>query len=381
MGRTSDTRSSGLSLLILAIAALMMVGATAPVNADITPEELEQAEAELVVLRGEMQELVDAFEEAVGANERLDAEVAALELSAQRLDEQRVSKQQAVRDRAGAMYIEGMTSRIDLLTLSVDLGAVEAGLEYLENLAVDDQGLVRELDALTGQVERNQVVLESKQVEQAAALAELETVTAELNSRLEEAQAKYNEVYEQYQIEEAARRAAAAAAAAEEEARRRAAEEAAGGGDSGSDDSGGGAPPPVAVSGRTCPVNGVTVFSDTWGAPRSGGRSHQGVDMLSARGTALVAIESGTIKRKSTSSLGGVTVWVRGNSGDEFYYAHLDSWASGLTKGQSVSVGEFIGTVGTSGNAPANVPHLHFEYHPGGGSAVNPTPLVRSLCG
>lgn len=366
MGRISDPRSSGVSLRILVITTLVIAGAVAPVNAEITPEELEAAEAELMDLRVDMQELVDAFEEAVGAKERLDTEVAALETAAERLEERRLATQQAVRDRAGAMYIEGMTSRIDLLTLSVDLGVVEAGLEYLENLAVDDQGLVRELEALSTEVERNRVVLESKQQEQAQALAELEQITADLNSQLEEAQAKYNEIYEQYQIEEAARRAAA-----EEEARRRAAEEAA------KDDSA----PPVVVSGRTCPVNGVTVFSDTWGAPRSGGRSHQGVDMLSAKGTALVAIESGVIKRKSTSSLGGLTVWIRGNSGDEFYYAHLDSWAGGLTKGQSVAVGDFIGTVGTSGNAPANVPHLHFEFHPGGGSAVNPTPLVRSLCG
>lgn len=366
MGRVSHPRQSSINPWIFALAALLFLWVASPADADITPEELEQAEAGLLELRGEMQELVDLFESAVSTQERLDASVAALETESGRLHEQQAAVSQTVRNRAGDMYIEGMTSRIDLLTLSVDLGAVEAGLTYLEDVALDDQSLIRDLDALSSQVDRNQAALEELQVEQAAALAELEIITDELNSRLEAAQAQYNELFEQYRIEEAARRAAA-----EEEARRKAAAE----------NPGGGAPPPVSVGGRTCPVNGVTVFSDTWGAPRSGGRSHQGVDMLSAKGTALVAIESGTIKRMSTSSLGGITVWVRGNSGDEFYYAHLDSWAPGLSKGQSVTVGDFVGTVGTSGNAPANVPHLHFEFHPGGGGAVNPTPLVRSLCG
>ena len=366
MGRVSNARQWSLNPWIFAFAALLFLWVAVPADADITPEELEQAEAELLALRVEMADLVDTFENAIALKERIDSDVEALENESRRLTERQTIAQQAVRERAGSMYIEGVTSRIDLLTLSVDIGAVEAGLTYLEDVAVDDQGLVRDLEALSSQVDRNRAALGALQAEQAIAVTELETVTAELNSRLEAAQEQYNEVYEQYQIEEAVRRAAA-----EEEARRKAAAE----------NAAGGAAPPVAVDGRTCPVNGVTVFSDTWGAPRSGGRSHQGVDMLAAKGTALVAIESGTIKRKGTSSLGGLTVWVRGNSGDEFYYAHLDSWAGGLIKGQPVSVGDFIGTVGTSGNAPANVPHLHFEFHPGGGGAVNPTPLVRSLCG
>ena len=102
--------------------------------------------------------------------------------------------------------------------------------------------------------------------------------------------------------------------------------------------------------------------------------------MLAARGTPVVAIESGTVQSMRNSSLGGITVWLAGDSGDTFYYAHLDSHAPGLSQGQSVGVGALLGYVGTSGNAPEHIPHLHFEYHPGGGSAVNPTPLVAGLC-
>jgi murein DD-endopeptidase MepM/ murein hydrolase activator NlpD len=102
--------------------------------------------------------------------------------------------------------------------------------------------------------------------------------------------------------------------------------------------------------------------------------------MIASKGTPLVAIEAGRISRLSNSSLGGITIWLAGNSGASYYYAHLDGYASGLSSGQSVSAGQLVGYVGNSGNARYTVSHLHFEHHPGGGSAVNPYPLVAGLC-
>ncbi|MFV1961169.1 MAG: M23 family metallopeptidase [Acidimicrobiia bacterium] len=121
-------------------------------------------------------------------------------------------------------------------------------------------------------------------------------------------------------------------------------------------------------------------FTDTWGAPRSGGRRHQGADMIAARGTPLAAVYEGTIKRISNSNLGGKSIWLRADNGDEFYYAHMDNFGS-ISVGQQVPQGYVIGYNGSSGNASASLPHLHFEFHPGGGGAVNPYPLARSLCG
>jgi murein DD-endopeptidase MepM/ murein hydrolase activator NlpD len=102
--------------------------------------------------------------------------------------------------------------------------------------------------------------------------------------------------------------------------------------------------------------------------------------MIAARGTPLVAIESGIIRKMGNGGLGGITIWLKGESGDQYYYAHLNAFADGLSVGQSVTVGELIGYVGNTGNAQYTIPHLHFEFHPGGGAAVNPTPLVSSLC-
>ena len=133
-------------------------------------------------------------------------------------------------------------------------------------------------------------------------------------------------------------------------------------------------PPSNAGSGMACPVAGPRAFGDTWGASRSGGRSHEGVDMMSPAGTPLVAVESGSVQFKTTR-LGGNSVWLNGASGTRYFYAHLSAWEG---SSRSVSRGEVIGYVGATGNTSAN--HLHFEIHPGGGRAVNPYPYVRAAC-
>lgn len=131
------------------------------------------------------------------------------------------------------------------------------------------------------------------------------------------------------------------------------------------------------VDGKVCPLAAPNAFSDTWGAPRSGGRSHQGVDMFAAYGAPLYAVTSGTV-RLSNSALGGLSIHLTGDDGDRYYYAHLSDTFVG--SGQRVVAGQHIGANGNSGNARSTPPHLHWQYHPGGGAAVNPYPLAFALC-
>ncbi|MEN8239022.1 MAG: peptidoglycan DD-metalloendopeptidase family protein [Actinomycetota bacterium] len=140
-------------------------------------------------------------------------------------------------------------------------------------------------------------------------------------------------------------------------------------------------PPPVDTSGKTCPINAATSFSDTWGAARSGGRFHMGVDITAVRNAPVVAIEAGTVTRTSNSSLGGLSIYLTGNSGSQYYYAHLEYIEAGITGGTRVSVGQLLGGNGSSGNAPDWIPHVHFQYAPPGFGWVNPYPLVKALCG
>jgi peptidoglycan LD-endopeptidase LytH len=134
------------------------------------------------------------------------------------------------------------------------------------------------------------------------------------------------------------------------------------------------APPETAppAAGLACPVHGAA-YSDTWGASRSGGRSHEGVDMLAPTGTPIYAVVYGSVHFKQTS-LGGNSVWLSGGDGNRYFYAHLSSFEG---SDRSVSQGDVIGYVGDTGNA-RGTPHLHFEVHPGGGAAVNPYGYVRS---
>jgi murein DD-endopeptidase MepM/ murein hydrolase activator NlpD len=128
----------------------------------------------------------------------------------------------------------------------------------------------------------------------------------------------------------------------------------------------------VYVDSIICPMPG-SAYGDSWGAPRSGGRRHEGVDMLAPTGTPIYAVVSGNV-RFSQNRLGGNAVSLVGDNGNRYYYAHLSQYEGASRR---VTQGEVIGYNGDTGNA-TGVPHLHFEVHPGGGLAVNPTPSVRA---
>ncbi len=124
-----------------------------------------------------------------------------------------------------------------------------------------------------------------------------------------------------------------------------------------------------------CPVQGPRAFSNDWGQPRSGGRSHKGNDILSPRGTPVVASVGGTV-RANNSQLGGLAYYLRGDDGNTYYGAHLDR----LGATGRVSAGAVVGYVGNTGNARGGPPHLHFEVHPGHGRATNPFSLLSRYC-
>jgi peptidoglycan LD-endopeptidase LytH len=135
---------------------------------------------------------------------------------------------------------------------------------------------------------------------------------------------------------------------------------------------------PVGSGPRACPIGSPNGFIDSWGFPRSGGRSHQGVDIFAVHGMPLHAVADGVIRRVYNNRLGGLSIDLIDDVGDRYYYAHLSSAA--VTDGQRVRAGEVIGANGNSGNARTTPPHLHWQYHPGGGAAVNPYPLAVALC-
>jgi murein DD-endopeptidase MepM/ murein hydrolase activator NlpD len=124
---------------------------------------------------------------------------------------------------------------------------------------------------------------------------------------------------------------------------------------------------------------------DTFADPRGGGRSHEAIDIMAPRGTAVVAVEGGRIAKLFNSKQGGLSIYHFDPTGTfTYYYAHLDRYAAGLKEGQPVKRGDVIGFVGSTGNAAEDAPHLHFaifrltaERQWWKGTPINPYPVLR----
>jgi murein DD-endopeptidase MepM/ murein hydrolase activator NlpD len=134
------------------------------------------------------------------------------------------------------------------------------------------------------------------------------------------------------------------------------------------------------------PVRGIEAsdLRDSYSDPRSGGREHLALDIMAARKRQVLAVEDGRIERLFQSNLGGISIYQRSADGRFiYYYAHLYRYAGGLEEGDEVERGEVIGFVGSTGNAPDNVPHLHFAIYRRPtpdrgwrGEPINPYPVL-----
>ena len=136
----------------------------------------------------------------------------------------------------------------------------------------------------------------------------------------------------------------------------------------------------------------TVVFSDSWGAARSGGRSHEGTDIMSPKGTWVVAVDDGIVERLDWNRLSGWNIMIRHADGWTSHYLHLDNdtsgtddgeggpetaYAEGLEVGSFVKAGDVIAFVGDSGNTENTGSHTHFELHVDG-TKVNPYPYLAA---
>lgn len=116
---------------------------------------------------------------------------------------------------------------------------------------------------------------------------------------------------------------------------------------------------------QTCPAGGPNSFVDSFGDPRPGGRSHMGIDLMAALGTPVVAVAPGVAH--AAGSIGGLGAVVEHANGDWTFYAHMSSYGN-------------LGSVSTGTVLGYNGDHVHFEYHPNGGAAVNPYSMLLAVC-
>jgi len=355
--------------VVLTIALAMLIASPLGAFAQ-SRSDADKAKAEAEAALQELREANDAVDGALTEYHVLEDEMETLTWKIGQLTERITDYEGEVRDlrtRAEDLIAGAyMSSSTDLVQIALEVDSIQdlfAGQVLLDRAADNDLVSVIRLDAVRREMNRlkddldvdQARVIELRAAAEAnvIALDDLQRAAAAAYSKAKDKAAdelaKYLAEKRRREIEEASRRRGAAAGL-----------------------------PPEATPGFQCPVPSGRFIND-WGFARSGGRTHKGTDVFAAKGTKILAPDSGRVSLR-TNSLGGTTVWLTGDAGISYYLAHLDGYASGLSTGDRVSKAQVVGYVGNTGNARGTSPHLHIQIHPGGGSAVNPFPTLRHYC-
>lgn len=315
-----------------------------------TKEQLDEAKRDLAAAQAELAAATADWQAAERDLDLTRNEINLTRAAIDRLENGIDRLESRLERRAVIAFQTGAGSTIDLLLSSESFSDFSARLEFLGSMSQSDSDLIVERDVAQEELRRQRddlAELESKQQEVAASF---QSARARIQSSLSAVQAKVAELTEKYRKEQQVAR--------QQQVQLQVL----------------GQTPQPGAGIQVCPVAGPNSFVDSFGWPRVG-HTHQGIDLISPAGTPIVAAHPGVVSH-SSSSAGGIQAYVRGSNGTYTFYAHLSGYSSASG---SVGAGTVIGYVGSTGNAGA-VNHLHFEYHPGGGAAVNPYQMLLAVC-
>jgi septal ring factor EnvC (AmiA/AmiB activator) len=379
---------------LIPVAGLFGHSASAASSLSAAQAELKQAKAELAALQAKLDKLAQKQEDAESDLSATENSIENVQARITKAKKDLAKSQTRFEERLVDLYKNRDTQALDALNTilsgnDMSLSAVLERLSMVAHLAEQDSQLVNSIATNLHELDALSAELADKKASQQAKTATYETARDETLQALEASKDQYNALrakVARLQAEEEARLAAAEAAriAAEKAAQQKQA-------DASKKTTGTTTKKTTATTvkkttklaidtskGWVFPVQGPNSFVDSFGAPRSGGRTHQGCDIMTARGTPCVAVVSGTISstNPTDSGLGGITIHLRGSDGNTYYYAHLSAIADGIHAGVHVDMGQVIGYAGNTGNASGGAVHLHFEIRPGGGAAIDPYPTL-----
>ena len=306
--------------------------------------ELEEAERRVEQLEGELGSTTEAYEQAWAEIETVRVELEELEVRATSLEEEAVELERRLGERARTVYMHGSTAELHTV-LSADgpeVALQRAGL--VSAIQRRQTASLEEAVAVRRSLDQTEQLLEDRSQQLAALERRLEQQAEVLQTQLASAQQTAHEIRTREQRRRQVQRGTQQGVYA-------------------------------------CIFDpGTFRFRDSWGEPRSGGRSHRGTDVFARMNEPVYAFTDGVIQRRSSSALGGLGLYLRGDDGNVYYYAHLNGIAEGGAPGRRVRAGDHIAYNGATGNASPSAPHVHFEVHPGGGAAINPYPWLAAAC-
>jgi murein DD-endopeptidase MepM/ murein hydrolase activator NlpD len=322
--------------------ALSLCLAAVPLHpAPASAATLSQLKSQLAALRKQAEPAGRAYEAAVDRLESTQARIAKADRRIKAATRRLASAETTLAMRADALYRDGG----DMALFEFVLGSTSWDefvnrLDYATMIASSDAKLVGDIKQTRARLraDRAELVAQSKQEKKDVAKAK-RTMNA-MESVLRAKKTQYDRLLSSIAADSASR----------------------------------GESFPPGPDGMVFPVRGVHFYANTWGAPRSGGRHHMGTDVMSPKGTPVVACVSGRAN-VHWNWLGGKSITVTGDNGWSYYYAHLNGYAVGSGR---VKRGQVIGYVGNSGNAAGGPNHLHFQMGPRG-RWVNPYPYLRRM--
>ena len=361
----------------MAVACFALLAQVAPGSAQTTQDKLNEAEARveqikkelarqearLEVVQREINSITVRLSEALRQREAIQEHIATTqELITQK--ERRAGRLQGRLDqRARDVYIHGPIGALEFVLTAESLGDLSDRISFLDALSRGDISTAAGVDLVKGELQKQKRFLAELNADLVEILERLRgeqeriqgkwqeqaAIKANIEAKLGEAQGLVQNLEKKVKQEILALLRASGA--------------------------------PAIINGKgpfkVCPVDPPRSYIDDFGFPRVG-HTHQGNDIFAPQGTAIRAPFDGRAE-ESYNGLGGTSVHVYASNGDYVYNAHLVRHAG--VDGQQVSAGTIVGYVGDTGNAAGTPYHDHFEYHPGGGSAVSPYQYLNLVCG
>lgn len=355
-----------LLILVLCLGTAVRADASEISETEKEAEELERkkqaAEEEKNALEEQLNAIVSEMEETKAKIDEKENQISAKEdeLIQARVDEN--DQYESMKKRIKYMYENGNTQFIEILCESKSIGEFLNNAEYITTISEYDRDMLVEFQRIVKDVEEQEAALKREYEELEVMQNDLIAKQSELNGLMEDKEEEIHQISDDIgatqeklkKLKEAAaeakrkqEEAAAAAAAARKAA-----------------SSGGGSAGAPVVSGNgtfTHPCPGYTYISSEFGwraQPIPGASTnHKGMDFAAGTGTPIYAAASGTVTSASYSGNAGNLIVINHGNGLQTYYMHCNSMY--VSAGQTVSKGQNIGSVGSTGNSSG--PHLHFQ--------------------